>query len=166
MNNLKHILIIFLRLKRRSQAGFTLIELLVVSIIVGILVAIGVPNFINQLGKSRETEGKIGLGALARSQQAYHFEKRSFADTMDNLSLTGQVESKYYDFEEPNPVNGNYVQHKAMATDPDDRVRNYAVGVYYNAGSFDLILCQGEAIGDDVNTPANVTGQCDGVQIE
>ena len=74
---------------QQQEKAFTLIELIVVIIILGILAAIAFPNLINQIGKARETEAKNQLGSLLRAQQAFHLEKKVFADSLDKLSLTG-----------------------------------------------------------------------------
>jgi type IV pilus assembly protein PilA len=154
-----------------KHRGFTLIELLVVIIIIGILSAISIPNFITQIGKARETEAKNMLGAIARSQQAYHFEKQVFADSLSKLSLSGTFASKYYNAFDPTDVSdlSIRVKHQAIPSDPlRDRVRNYAIAVYYNAGLFEIAFCQAIDVNQPVDAPDVPSDSCTngGIRLE
>jgi type IV pilus assembly protein PilA len=157
-------------LLQQGDKGFTLIELLVVTIIVGILAAISIPNFINQIGKARETEAKNQLGTMARAQEAYHFEKGQFADSLDKLALTGSFTSKYYDYLAPVTTTdfASQVKHEATAKFPlQDRVRDYAAGVYFGGGLYSIIICQSDAIPGAVDAPDTPADSCSGgIQIE
>jgi type IV pilus assembly protein PilA len=74
-------------LKKKENEGFTLIELLVVIIIIGILSAIALPNFLNQTAKAKQSEAKQNVGVVNRTQTAYRAENAAFASTFDNLAI-------------------------------------------------------------------------------
>jgi type IV pilus assembly protein PilA len=71
---------------KKSEKGFTLVELLVVIIIIGILAAIALPNFLSQGAKAKQTEAKQNVGLVNRVQTAYRSENSGFALTFDTLA--------------------------------------------------------------------------------
>ncbi len=56
---------------RNNEKGFTLIELLVVIVIIGILAAIALPNFIKARNKAREAEVKSNVHAIQIALERY-----------------------------------------------------------------------------------------------
>jgi type IV pilus assembly protein PilA len=70
----------------RNTKGFTLVELLVVIIIIGILAAIALPNFLSQGAKAKQTDAKQNVGLVNRAQAAYRIENITFATTFDVLA--------------------------------------------------------------------------------
>ncbi len=73
--------------RKHREQGFTLVELLVVIIIIGILAAIALPNFLNQGAKAKQTEARQIIGMTGRIQTVYRSENDSFASTFDRLAL-------------------------------------------------------------------------------
>ncbi|HIK21998.1 MAG TPA: prepilin-type N-terminal cleavage/methylation domain-containing protein, partial [Synechococcus sp. M44_DOE_062] len=58
-----------------SQAkGFTLIELLVVIVIVGVLSAVAIPQFLNQVRRSRTAEAQAALTEVGRASEVYRLD--------------------------------------------------------------------------------------------
>jgi type IV pilus assembly protein PilA len=82
--------------KNKGNEGFTLIELLVVIIIVGVLAAIALPSFLNQIGKARGSEAKSNLGTMNRSQQSYRLENNTFASA--TTLLDARITGKFYSY--------------------------------------------------------------------
>lgn len=147
--------------KLNYDSGFTLIELLVVVIIVGILAAISIPTFMGQVGKARETEAKTNIGAMAHAQQIYHYEQKKFADTLDKLSSGATFTSKYYNIPDPDIANYSILKQRITSTDAiNNGTRNYALGIYYSAGSYGLTVCQSANIGGSVEVPDNIADTC------
>ena len=156
---LNKILIINLLSKNK---GFTLIELLVVVIFVGVLSAVALPNYVAQIGKARETEAKTGLGAIAHSQQAYHFETQSFYSDSNLQELGVNSVGQYYSYTADNTANGSKAIHTAYATDPDNSgARDFSIGVYYSVPNYSQTLCIASSV-DENGTTSSVIAQTDG----
>jgi type IV pilus assembly protein PilA len=82
------------KFKVSNSKGFTLIELLAAIIIVGVLATIALPSFLNQIAKSRTSEGKLSIGAINRAQQAYRLEKSEMAGNLSLLDV--KITGKFY----------------------------------------------------------------------
>ncbi|WP_052107793.1 type IV pilin protein [Aerolutibacter daejeonensis] len=74
--------------------GFTLIELMVVVAIVGILAAIAVPLFGDQMRKSRRTEALTTLQNQQLAMERYRVDHASFA----TYSLPAGLDNGHYTF--------------------------------------------------------------------
>lgn len=73
--------------KNNLSKGFTLVEILVVIIIIGVLTAIALPNFLNQTVKAKQAEAKNTVGAVNSSQTAFRVANPRFANSMSELAL-------------------------------------------------------------------------------
>lgn len=54
--------------------GFTLVELMIVTVIVGILAAVAIPNYLAQTDKAKATEAKTEISATIKQAQAQFVE--------------------------------------------------------------------------------------------
>ena len=156
-------------LTRETKKGFTLIELLVVIIILGVLSAVALPNLIQQIGKAREVEAKEHLSSIGTAQQAYFFENRQFASTMNDLNIT--ISGEYYNYLSPQlNSTGSWTQvtHVAEAINPvNQNIRDYAMGIYFQNQSFGIVLCQSNNPGDNALPSSTTVGTCQqGQQIQ
>jgi type IV pilus assembly protein PilA len=142
--------------KNKGNEGFTLIELLVVIIIVGVLAAIALPSFLNQIGKARGSEAKSSLGTMNRSQQAYRLENNSFANASGLLDA--KITSKFYTYTVTSAGANFAIQDTApQATD----LKDYASGVVQGTGdTFSQVICEsndvaGAAVASNIANATN-----------
>ncbi len=82
-------------MKSDKNAAFTLIELLVVVLIIGILVAIAVPQYEKAVARARAAEAVTWLRAAVEAQDRYFMANGTFTDDITRLDIE-LPEMKYY----------------------------------------------------------------------
>jgi type IV pilus assembly protein PilA len=131
-----------------NQDGFTLIELLIAVIIIGVLSAIALPSYLNQTAKARGSEAKANLGSINRSQQAYRWEYRQFADQMSSLDI--KVPSKYHRY---SILSGNTTDTATVTISQRPDLKVVSGAITQNNDIFTQIICESTNT-QSVNTTA------------
>jgi len=145
--------------KKEGDQGFTLIELLVVIIIIGVLSAIALPNFLNQTAKAKQSEAKQNVGVINRTQTAHRAENNAFASSFDTLaigSLAGSTSAQTTNY--TYNLSGGTDSASIIATARDTSLKAYSGGTtkYNNAQSQSVmtsVLCEATTPGTTTATP-------------
>lgn len=77
--------------KKRAEAGFTLIELMVVMLIIGILMAIAVPNYISAVRAANESVLKEDLHVMRNAIDSYTMDKQKAPQSLQDLVDAGYL---------------------------------------------------------------------------
>jgi type IV pilus assembly protein PilE len=74
-----------------KSRGFTLVEIMTVVVIIGILMAIAIPAYQDQMRKGRRTDAQTFVAQVAQKEQAYLLDARAYAlgsTALTDLGLT------------------------------------------------------------------------------
>ena len=80
-----------------SKKGFTLVEVLIVVIIIGILAAIGIPQFADSIEKAKSVEARSGLGHIQTGEKIYYAEKELYTTDLGDLDIS--LPQRYWSIE-------------------------------------------------------------------
>jgi general secretion pathway protein G len=78
---------------KATESGFTLIELMVVMLIIGVLMAIAVPNYIAAVKAARESVLKEDLHIMRNAIDAYTTDKQKAPQSLQDLVENGYLKS-------------------------------------------------------------------------
>jgi general secretion pathway protein G len=73
------------------ESGFTLVELMVVMLIIGVLAAIAIPNFVASIKNAKEAVLKEDLHVMRNAIDSYTMDKQKAPQSMDDLVQSGYL---------------------------------------------------------------------------
>ena len=79
--------------RRGGEKGFTLIELMIVMMIISILVAIAIPNYVAAQKSAREAVLKEDLHVMREAIDSYTQDKAKAPQSLDDLVQAGYLKS-------------------------------------------------------------------------
>jgi general secretion pathway protein G len=74
-----------------GEAGFTLLELMIVMVVIGLLAAIAIPSYVNNVRNAKEAVLKEDLHTLRGAIDAYTVDKQKAPQTLDDLVQAGYL---------------------------------------------------------------------------
>ena len=75
----------------RRAAGFTLIELLIAVAVIGLLLAVALPSFLDSIRKGRRSEAFSALAALQQAQERHRGNNATYAATLTALNIAAST---------------------------------------------------------------------------
>jgi type IV pilus assembly protein PilA len=140
----------------RTEKGFTLIELMIVVVIIGILAAIAIPNFIAMQNRAKEGSTKANMHTVQLAAEDYGVQNDGvYAATMDATHIADLLPAAF-----KNPFDGTTGSGKAWEDRPvftqpanaysgiasysDSSTAQYNIKGYGKSAALTLVLTSGQ----------------------
>ena len=139
--------------KNLLQKGFTLVELMIVIVIVGILSAVALPNFLSQTEKAKATEAKTKISAYIKQGHAEWQEAGSVTDASGQAEEDTEGKFNYTATAPAGGAGDQIFEIKAAAngTDPSLGTKVAYGCVNLNTGKTDISSSLSESATSDVD---------------
>lgn len=92
VNGMQYRSILPLRSGRRTVAGFTLIELMIAVAVIAILASVAYPSYTSYLRKAKRATAQAALMDLARKQEGYLLDRRTYTNSLTALQFSVPTE--------------------------------------------------------------------------
>ena len=96
-------------MKNNTKKGFTLVEIMIVVLIIGILMAIAIPNFMSARARSQTSTCIANLKQIESAKEQWAMvNKKGATDTPASSDLTGTATDGYLKSYPSCPTSGTY----------------------------------------------------------
>lgn len=94
--------------RSHRETGFTLIELMIAVVVVGVLLAVALPSFMDSIRKSRRSDAYAAVAAVQQAQERWRSNKPNYTTTWSELGLSsGTTNTAYYELSLDAPPSGS-----------------------------------------------------------
>jgi prepilin-type N-terminal cleavage/methylation domain-containing protein len=105
--------------RNNNRRAFTLIEIMIVVLIIGILLAIAIPNFVRARESSRQKACISNLKQIQSAKEQWAMDNRKGqGDTPPTIAVLSQA-GEYIKDEPKCPASGTYTEGATVDADPD-----------------------------------------------